>query len=278
MIDLNGGRLGILAGSGDLPQEIFEHCQTNDIDCYALYFKGQSDTEIFPDVDHSIVKLGQAQKSLNLLKKNGCTHIVFAGSIRRPGLFDIRPDLRAARFFKKLGLGAAGDDRLLRAIRRELEEEGFLILGAHDILPQVLTPLGNISETVPSDQDMEDIKYGWKVLEKTGELDVGQACIVQQGIVLGIEAAEGTDALIERCGDLVKKGGGGVLVKRAKPTQDMSLDLPTVGEVTVQKLQAAGLDGMALEAGRSQILNQTETISAANAAGLFVIGLDGQDV
>ncbi len=277
-LDLHGGRLGILAGGGDLPKEIIEYCQSHSIECYAVYFKGQSDDDRLDSVDHDVVRLGQTQKTLNLLKKHDCTHIVFAGSIRRPSLFDLKPDLRTAKFFTKLGMGAAGDDRLLRAVRAELEKEGFLVLGAHDILPDILTPEGLLTDVSPDTRDWEDIKSAYHILEKTGELDIGQGCIVQHGLVLGIEAIEGTDALIERCGYHKRSGGGGSLVKRLKPGQDMLMDIPTVGELTVEKLKNAGLKGMALEAGKSQILNLSETISAANAAGLFIVGFTADEL
>lgn len=276
--NLHGGRLGILAGSGDLPKNLLKQCTKDKLDHFAIYFKGQSEQDRDPDTPSKIVKLGQTQKTIDILKSENCTHIVFAGGIKRPGLFDIKPDLRTTKFFSKLGLGAVGDDRLLRAVRDELETEGFLIVGAHDILPDLLTPVGVLTDKAPDDRAWQDIKTGWTVLDKLGKLDIGQACIVQQGVVLGVEAIEGTDALIERCGQYLRKGGGGVLVKRSKPGQDKSLDLPTVGEVTIEKLADAGFAGVALEAKNSQILHQTETVSCANGKGLFVVGVTKKDL
>tara|TARA_B100001971_G_scaffold209905_1_gene234329 strand:- start:449 stop:1291 length:843 start_codon:yes stop_codon:yes gene_type:complete len=277
-INLHGGRIGILAGSGDLPKEIIAKCQSDDIDFFAVYFKGQSDQDVIDDIPSKIVKLGQTQKTINILKAENCTHIIFAGGIKRPGLFDIKPDIRTTKLFAKLGLGAVGDDRLLRAIRGELESEGFLILGAHDILPNLVTEKGILGDIEPDDVDMADIQFGWQVLEDMGRHDIGQACIVQQGVVLGVEAIEGTDALIERAGQYLRSGGGGVLVKRSKPNQDQSMDLPTVGEVTIENLAEAGLKGLALEAGASQILNPSETISHADSNRIFVIGVTKEDL
>ena len=277
-MSLNGGRLGVLAGRGDLPKDIIEFCLTNDVDCYALLFKGQSDLPADIDVLSDTVRLGQTQKSIDLLKKNGCTHIVFAGHIQRPGLLDLRPDLRTARFFTRLGLGAAGDDRLLRAIRQELEGEGFLILGAQDILPGLLTPNGALTNDQPNAADWSDIRYGAAILETISPFDIGQSCVVQQGMVLGIEAIEGTTALIERAGNHKRKGESGVLVKRAKAGQDMALDVPTIGEQTIEEIKKAGLKGIALEAERSQILNMSETVAAAEAAGGFIVGFHADDV
>lgn len=276
-IDLHGGRLGILAGGGDLPHELIRHCELHDIDYHVVFFKGQYADDIPADINHNVLKLGQTQKTINLLKDQNCTHIIFAGHIRRPSVFDLKPDLRTAKFFTKMGMGAAGDDRLLRAIRAELESEGFLVLGAHDILPDILTPEGLLTQISPDIKDWEDIKTAYNVLEQTGALDIGQGCVVQHGIVLGVEAVEGTDALIDRSGMHKRGGGGGVLVKRSKPGQDLSLDLPTAGEVTIENLKNAGLKGLALEAGKSQILHLTETVSAADAAGIFIIGFTADE-
>jgi len=278
LADLHGGRLGILAGSGDLPKEIIAHCKAEKIDHFAIYFKGQSEDERLDDVPSKVLRLGQTQKTVDTLKSENCTHIVFAGAIKRPSIFDLRPDLRTTKFFARLGLGAVGDDRMLRAVRSELESDGFLILGAHDILQNVLTPRGVLTDVKPDARDMADIKTGWRVLDTLGKLDIGQSCIIQQGLVLGVEAVEGTDALIERSGDYKRKGGGGVLVKRSKPNQDMSLDVPTVGEITVDRLKEAGLRGMALEADGTQILYQSEVISHANAAGIFIIGINADEI
>lgn len=277
-VDLHGGRLGILAGSGDLPKRIIQQCHQDERKCFAVYFKGQSDGDVADDVPHCVIRLGQTQKTIDILKKEKCTHVVFAGAIKRPALFDLRPDIRTTRLFTRLGLGAVGDDKLLRGIRAELEDEGFIVLGAHDLVPDLLTPAKLLTRTAPDQQDWADIRSGWHVVEKLGALDIGQACVMQQGIALGVEAVEGTDALIQRAGIYKRGGGGGVLVKRSKPGQDTSLDLPTIGVHTVDAVKEAGLKGIALEAGRSQILHQSETISAANAAGLFITGLTDADI
>lgn len=277
-VDLHGGRLGILAGSGNLPHRIIQHCQQSEQQCFAVYFKGQSEAEASEKTPHKVVRLGQTQKTIDLLKKENCTHVVFAGGMKRPSLLDMRPDVRTTRMFARLGLGAVGDDKLLRGIREELESEGFIVLGAHDLIPDLLTPEGILTKAAPDDRDWADIRSGWQVIETIGGLDIGQACVMQQGITLGVEAVEGTDAMIRRAGVYLRGGGGGVLVKRSKPGQDTKLDLPTIGLQTVDAVKDAGLKGIAVEAGASQILHQTETIAAANAAKIFVVGVTQADI
>ncbi|MCK5556178.1 MAG: LpxI family protein, partial [Alphaproteobacteria bacterium] len=154
----------------------------------------------------------------------------------------------------------------------ELEKEGFRLVGAHEIEPRLITPEGILTKKAPSPENKTDIEYGIKVVKALGRLDVGQAAVVQQGIVLGVEAAEGTDALLERCVGLRRKGRGGVLVKTCKPQQDTRIDLPTIGLRTIRYAWEAGLEGVAVEAGASLLLDRDEAISAANKLGFFIEG------
>jgi DUF1009 family protein len=163
---------------------------------------------------------------------------------------------------------------LLKAVTAELEGEGFHVVAAHDVFRDLLTPAGPLGGLTPDEQAEGDIARGMAVIRALGPLDVGQAVIVQQGLVLGIEAIEGTDALIERCGMLRRDGPGGVLVKMTKPTQDLRFDLPTIGVITVERCAAAGLRGIAIEAGKTIALDRDAIAAQADRLGLFVVGLD----
>jgi DUF1009 family protein len=185
----------------------------------------------------------------------------------------LRPDWRAARFFAKIGWRALGDDGLLRAVIKELESEGFRVIGADSILAAALAPRGPLGALVPDAQAEADIAHGIGVARALGSLDIGQAVVVQQGIVLGVEASEGTDALIARCATLRRAGPGGVLVKIAKPGQERRADLPTIGLHTVTAAAAAGLSGIAVEAGATFVLDRPALAAAADHAGLFVVGI-----
>jgi DUF1009 family protein len=176
-------------------------------------------------------------------------------------------------FLAKVGARAFGDDGLLSAVVKELEAEGFRVIGADDVFESLRTPLGPCGRLAPDDAALVDIDRGIEVVRAIGQLDVGQAVVVQQGVVLGVEAIEGTDALLDRCAVVRRSGRGGVLVKIAKPGQEHRVDLPTIGPGTITRAISAGLRGIALEAHRSLIIDRAAVIRAADEAGLFVVGV-----
>jgi DUF1009 family protein len=177
----------------------------------------------------------------------------------------------------KTGFHALGDDGLLRGIGKALEQEcGVRVVGVPDVLSAFLTPVGLLTKATPDKQAQADIQRGVEVARALGLLDVGQAVIVQQGLVLGVEAIEGTASLIERCSKIKREGGGGVLVKIAKPQQDRRFDLPSIGFDTVTQLKQAGFAGAAVHAGHSLMLDREKAVAEADASGLFLIGIEGE--
>ena len=174
--------------------------------------------------------------------------------------------------FARLGKAAFGDDVLLRAVVDEVEKEGFSVVGPHEIEPGLITAEGVLGRHQPSAQNAADLDFGIRVTKTLGELDVGQAAVVQQGVVIGLEAVEGTEALLSRCRKHRRAGIGGVLVKSCKPQQDRRVDLPTIGLRTVRQAFEAGLSGIAVEAGASLILDREAVVSAADKLGLFIVG------
>ncbi len=268
--------IGIIAGSGDLPSKLIEACKRDNKNVFVVALKGQADKSLVKSIPHQWIKLGETQKAITALKDNNVVDVVFAGSVRRPSITEIKPDTRTLKMFKKLGFSALGDDRLLKSIAEELETDGLKIIGAHEIEPDILSPSGMMTEKEVSKEDAEDIKYGIKVIKQLGELDVGQGAIVQRGIVLGVEAIEGTDNLIKRCSKIRRKGDGGVLVKGVKPQQDKRFDLPTIGTRTIRNAHKAGLVGVAVEAGASIILKREATIRLAHKLGMFIFGFESE--
>lgn len=197
------------------------------------------------------------------------------GPVRRPSLLDLRPDAEGTRILARIGRAAfAGDDGILAAIIRVFNDEGFHVLGAHEILREVVAPSGVLTRAQPDALAMADIGRGVHVTRLLGAADVGQGCVVQQGLVLAVEAVEGTDAMLARAGTLRRDGLGGILVKLLKPGQDRRADLPTIGPTTVRNACAAGLRGLAFEAGATILAEREATVAAADAAGLFLLGLD----
>jgi hypothetical protein len=266
-------KLGIIAGGGSLPAQLIAACRAQGRECFVLAIKHSADPAALSGVDHVWLSLGQAAKAFRLLHHHDVGEVVMAGPVRRPTLSDLRPDWRTARFFARIGLKALGDDGLLSAVIAEFESEGFKVVGAQAILGELLAPSGHWGRIEPDDQALSDIARGIAVAQGVGRLDVGQSVVVQQGIVLGVEAVEGTDALLARVGPLRRSGPGGVLVKLCKPQQDRRVDLPTIGSQTVEMAAQAGLRGIAVEAGASLVVDFDRLVRAADRAGLFVIGV-----
>jgi DUF1009 family protein len=266
-------RLGIVAGCGELPRRLVECCRAAGRDLFVLALEGAAEPATVEGVPHAWCRLGAAANGLALLRKNQVTELVLAGGIRRPSLAALRPDWRAAKLFARVGYRALGDDGLLSAVVKELEREGFRVVGADQLLDRALAPEGPLGRIRPDELSQADIERGLRVARTLGGLDVGQAVIVQQGLVLGVEAIEGTDALLRRCGALRREGPGGVLVKIAKPGQETRTDRPTIGLRTVLLAAETGLRGIAVEANATIVLDRDEVILAADRARLFVVGL-----
>lgn len=270
-------KLGILAGGGPLPGYLIEACKSSGRDFFVLAFADQADPQVIGDAPHAWVRLGAVEEAIGRLQIEQCEELVLAGPVRRPSLAELRPDRRAARFLAR-GLLSKGDNGLLGAVVRTLEEEeGFRVIGADAILADLRAGAGPFGQHAPNKDDESDIARGVSVVHQIGRLDIGQAAIVSQGIVLGIEAAEGTEALLKRCGPLHQEGRSGVLVKLPKPGQEKRADLPAIGPRTVSGAVEAGLAGIAVAAGATLVFEPARVAADANAAGLFIVGIMPED-
>ena len=268
-------KLGIIAGGGSIPRRLIEHCKTLGRDYFVLAIEGNADKNLIDDtVPHMWMRLGQAGSGFKKFKEEKVDEVVMIGTIKRPGIHDLVPDLRTTAFFAKIGMKALGDDGILRAVIKEIENEGMSVRGIHEVMPEILVREGVLGRHKPDKQAMADIHRGIEVARTLGELDVGQSVIVQQGLVLGMEGIEGTDELIRRCGEYRRKGAGGVLVKLRKPQQDMRIDLPTIGTRSVLRAKESGLRGIAVHAGNGLIVDEAEMIKTADKEGLFIIGVN----
>ena len=271
--------LGILAGGGPLPGRVAAAAHAAGRAVFIVGLEGFAESAILAPWPHVILRMGAAGRILSALKQHFCQDLVMIGPVRRPSFLDMRPDAEAAKIIARIGRAAfSGDDGLLKAVIRVLGEEGFTVLGAHDILDAVLGPPGLLSARGPDANAMADIQRGIAVNRALGSVDVGQACVVRAGAVIAVEAIEGTDAMLSRCGALMDQLGmerpAGVLVKSVKPGQDRRADLPTIGPDTLRHAAAAGLMGIAYEA-NGTILTERETcIALAGELGLFLLGFD----
>lgn len=240
---------------------------------YVIGFQGQTPPDWLARHPHGWSRLGAVGKTMKLLHQNGAQDVVLAGAMVRPSLTSLFPDRRALLILRKLGRDALGDDRLLRAVMRELENGGFRVVGAHEVAPELLLPAGPLTSRPLTAQETSDIETGYQAAKTLGQLDIGQAVIVQQGRVIGVEGVEGTDGLIARCTPWTQKNGG-VLVKTAKPQQDTRADLPALGPDTVQNAHAAGLTAIAGEAGKTLLLEGQEMAQKAENLKISIFGID----
>ena len=267
--------LGILAGGGALPTRVAAAATAAGRGVFIVGLDGFVDKASLAPWPHEIIRMGAAGRILAALHAHGCQDLVLIGTVRRPSIFDLRPDQEGAKLIGRIGRAAfAGDDGLLAAVVKVLGDAGFQVVGAQDIMTEALGPVGTLTQAAPDAMAMADIQRGIDVARALGAVDVGQGCVVQQGLVLAVEAVEGTDAMIARCGSLARPGPGGVLVKLVKPGQDRRADLPTIGPDTMRHAAAAGLRGVAFEAGGTILAEREAAIAAADQAGLFLLGLD----
>lgn len=268
-------KLGIVAGRGELPLMLIKACQEQNRPFHVLALKDHADPELYaPDLPISWIRLGDVGKGLRIAHDNKIEEIVMIGAVRRPSFSQIRPDWRGVKFFAKAGLKALGDDGILKAAIDELEKEGFTVIGADSILKDSMSTLGLYGKVKPDKQALKDIAKGYQVAKILGQADVGQSVVVADGLVLGVEAIEGTDALIMRSGSLARSEVKPVLVKVKKPKQETRADLPTIGTQTVINAFSAGFAGIAVEAGSAFVVDRSAVIKKADELGIFVLGID----
>lgn len=275
-----GSRVGIIAGGGSLPVEVAEGLVRQGHSPFIILAEGEVDREAdFAAYEQATLALEDIGFLLPLLKREGISHLVLAGEIkRRPGLAKIRPTLSLLTIIPSVAMALArGDDGLLKVLTRGLERRGITVVGAHEIVPDLAAGEGMLTKAGPKQSDWRDIEAGRAAAKAIGELDIGQAAIAIGGRVIALEGIEGTKGLLERTREL--RGHGrlagktrGVLVKCAKPGQELRADLPSIGPQTVEAAHAAGLAGIAVEAGRSLILESPVTLARADALGLFIVG------
>jgi DUF1009 family protein len=265
--------IALFAGKGDLPRTLIDVFQSQNRPFLIIAFRGQTEEILVKNLPHTWVSFGEVGKIRKYLDENKVKEIVMGGTISRPAMSEIKPDWEGVKWLAKIGVKALGDDNLLKSIISMIEEQGYRVVGPDTILGDLLAPEGVLTAAEPDEQAWRDIGRGIEVLSALGPVDVGQAVVIQEGLVLGVEAIEGTDALIKRAGDLRRPGLGGVLIKVAKLQQEKRVDLPTIGLKTIHTATKAGLRGIAFEAGRTLFLNQNEAIQEANEKGLFLLGL-----
>lgn len=262
--------IGLVAGNGRLPFLFAEAAKAQGLIVHAVAFEGEAGDSLSAFVASlSWVKVGQADGVIESLTRRGVHKAVMAGGIGRlRSLTQARPDLGMLKI--AAGLRSLRDDELLRAVARYFESRGVRIVAPTDYVKSVLAGAGHLAGPALNEQQRRDLELGREVAAALGRADVGQTVVVKQGVVLAVEAIEGTDACIRRAGRF--GGPGGVVVKRCKPTQDLRFDLPAAGPVTLEVMREAGATVLGVEAGKTVLLDAALLFQDARQLGFSVIG------
>ena len=267
--------LAIVAGRGDLPKIIIKKCQQDNRKFIILLIEGQVSNEDYLQYQHYTLPIGQIGKALRIFRENQVKDIVFAGGIDKPSMTNIKVDGKGAMLLAKItGVKLFGDDNVLTAVTNFFKKEGFNILGAHQIVDDLVIDKGVLGKVKADKKFLTDIELGKKIIHTISEFDVGQSVVVQQNTIIGIEAKEGTDNLISRSGKVqFPKGRKPILIKMKKLGQNTAVDLPSIGIKTIENLHQNNFAGLAIEAGASLILDKQQVIKLADQYKLFIIGL-----
>jgi DUF1009 family protein len=267
-------KLGILAGGGELPALLIRACREQGWPFHVIALRGHADPAVVAGVPHDWLRLGEAGTAIRRLQANGADRLVFCGKVTRPSLSELMPDWRALSFIGRIGGRLLSDNNLLEAIFHELESEGFSVIGPSDVDPSLVARSGPYGLLVPTAEEYRAIAIGFAAARKIGSRDIGQAAVVGNGGVLDVEGSDGTDSLIARCAARHNGSAGAILVKARKPQQEMRADPPVIGRATLENAMAAGFRGIAVEAGGVLVLDATALGAAADAAGMFVVGVE----
>ena len=285
MLDTNPERaateepLAIICGGGSLPFAVADAVHRRGRRVVLFPIRGFGDVAAVEPYPHHWIALGQVGRFCKLARAEGCRDVVLVGGLVRPPITQVRFDWGSlAHLAHIIRSFHGGDDHLLTGVGRIFEIEGFRLLGAHEVAPDIAAPLGAVGRHRPDGDAERDIDLGFSLLAATSPFDIGQAAVVARARVLAVEAAEGTDAMLERIGTLREIGriglprGVGVLVKAPKRRQDRRYDLPSIGPNTLAKAAQAGLAGVAVVAGATIMAEPQRLVDAADRGGLFVVG------
>jgi UDP-2,3-diacylglucosamine hydrolase len=272
--------IGLIAAGGVMPFAVADSLTARGISPVLFALRGACDPVRVERFRHHWISIGQLGKATKLFRAENCRDLVFIGTLVRPALSEIRLDWGTLRVLGRVWAAfRGGDDHLLSGIGKILEQDGFRMVGIKDVAPDLLMPEGCFTLKAPDENAAADIARGREVLRALSPFDIGQATVVIDGHVVGVEDIEGTDGLLARVARLRAEGriragtARGVLVKAPKSGQDLRFDLPTMGPRTVEGAAAAKLAGIAIVAGNTIVVEPQAVIEAADAAGLFVTGL-----
>ncbi len=267
----DGERIGLIAGNGRFPIIFADNVRKLGYHVSAVAHEGETEPELAGHVDRiHWIKIGQLSKLIKAFKEDKVHQAVMLGGIKKTHVFTtVRPDFRTLALATRLALWK--DDDILREFAKELEQEGIAICESTFGLEGILVEEGTLTARAPSEKEWEDIRYGWDVAHDIGRLDIGQCVVIKDRVVVAVEAVEGTDGAIKRGGDLAKDGA--VVIKRSKPQQDLRFDLPAVGPRTIEVMASVKASALAVEAGRTILLDREIMLEKAKSARIAIVGI-----
>ncbi|MDI6795602.1 MAG: UDP-2,3-diacylglucosamine diphosphatase LpxI [Desulfatibacillaceae bacterium] len=270
--DKHTGKVGLVAGCGSFPRLISKAAKARGMEVCIAAYQGQADDDIGQYASKvQWLYIGELKKMMEFFAANSVKQVIFAGGIRKSQMFeDLRLDERALAVLASLE--STRDDAVMRGLANALEQQGIAVIASTTLLPEILAPKGCWTKRKPSPEEETDITLGFELAKRIGELDIGQTLIMAKGSVVAVEAMEGTDAAIERAGQLTAKKGC-VVIKVIKPVQDFRFDLPAVGKNTILKMIEAGATALCLEAGRCVVFDRQEMVEMAEEQGITIVAL-----
>lgn len=265
---------GLIIGGGLLPFEILAKYKKDEIFIIALK-EAEINLDLLKEYHFEIISFVKVGKIMKVLKQRNIKEVCFAGNVKKPSFTAIKPDFTGfLLLLKLLKLKNKGDNNILKTIIEFINSRGFIVKSATETAPEIIMKKGVLTKTSPSKMEEESIKIGFDLLKAISIFDVGQACVVQENLIIGIEGFEGTDGLLKRCSEIKHKSKNPpILVKSAKEGQNLKIDMPTIGLKTIINLHQYGYKGIAVKAETSIFLEQKEAIDFANKNDIFIIGI-----
>ena len=267
-------KIGLISGDGNLPINIGTILKANNFDVTYLLLKSIKNKEIYKNEKYFVIDIISIKKIINILKKNNIQKIIFAGSLRRPSISDLGFDLETIKLAKKLFLEKKGDNNLLISIKNYLQSKGFIFFNWTKYCSELFSVDENISSIKPSKLAKLNFAKSKLIYKYFKKIDVGQSMIIQNQLVLGLEAIEGTDKLIERCSHYKRKGDKGIIVKFSKKNQSSIIDIPLIGLETIKAIKSFNYEGIFLEKNKCLIIDKKEVINYANKNKIFISSMD----
>ena len=262
-------KIGLIAGQGPIPERLVSRWEEQGHTPVIVGLKDITDSALFKNRIAAEFKIGQAGHILNFFKQNDVKKIVMIGALRRPNFWTIIPDWEGITILAKLLMRRRGDDSLLRFVRAEIERYGLTVVGVQEFMPELLCPAGPLTQLHPTTDQLKMITVGFDAAKQHGANDKGQSVVVTPNAIAARETEKGTNALIDSCANMQNA----ILVKASKPQQDLALDMPTIGISTVDHIIKAGLKGIAVESGKTIIMDKDDVVRKCDDHGIFLIGL-----